>query len=148
MTDQAAGASPVLTEGLGPRCRSETGDVMLCADARCGWMGRCVVAEPMEAGEGVVPCADCRTPNSCTPDGACLEAYIGMRLGMLREEAATLKVSLHHTECAAAAAEEDRDELLAHLSALVDRCAFDGVPNDSLPVWQAAHDAVMSRKRA
>lgn len=39
------------SEGLGPRCRSETGDAMLCADPACGWMGRCVVAEPMEAGE-------------------------------------------------------------------------------------------------
>jgi hypothetical protein len=58
------------------------------------------------------------------------------------------RVKLHHTECAAQAAEEDRDELLALLSALVDRCAFDGVPNDSLSTWLAAHDAVMSRKRA
>lgn len=70
------------------------------------------------------------------------------RLPTLEAEVATLKVTLHHAECAAAAAEEDRDELLAHLSALVDRCAFDGVPNDSLPVWQAAHDAVADRKRA
>lgn len=75
----------------------------------------------------VTKCADCRTPNSCTPDGACLEGYIGMRLNSIKE---------------------DNNELLAHLSALVDRCAFDGVPNDSLPVWQAAHDAVMRRKRA
>jgi hypothetical protein len=58
------------------------------------------------------------------------------------------RVKLHHTECAAQAAEKDRDDLLALLSALVDRCAFDGVPNDSLPTWRAAHDAVMSRKRA
>lgn len=85
-----------------------------------------------------------------------------------------LRVTLHHVESGLRAAEEerdelravndrfaqrqawwtdrmfalesDRDELLARLSALVDRCAYDGVPNDSLPVWQAAHDAVMRRK--
>lgn len=39
------------SEELGPRCRSETGDVMLCANAACGWLGRCVTAEPMEPGE-------------------------------------------------------------------------------------------------
>lgn len=53
-TDQVTNATPEAvcsTAMLGPRCRSETGDVMLCADAACGWMGRCVVAEPMEAGE-------------------------------------------------------------------------------------------------
>jgi hypothetical protein len=51
-TDVAGPDGSALSEGLGPRCRSETGDVMLCADAACGWMGRCVAAEPMEPGEG------------------------------------------------------------------------------------------------
>lgn len=50
-TDDPGRLASPLTEGLGPRCRSETGDVLLCADAACGWMGRCVVAEPMEPGE-------------------------------------------------------------------------------------------------
>ena len=36
---------------LGPWCRSETGDVLLCTNARCGWIGRCLVAEPLEAGD-------------------------------------------------------------------------------------------------
>jgi len=50
--DQVAGPDgSALSEGLGPRCRSETGDVMLCANAACGWMGRCVAAEPMGPGE-------------------------------------------------------------------------------------------------
>ena len=57
-----------------------------------------------------------------------------------------LRVTLHHVECGLRAAEEDRGELVALMSALVDRCAYDGVPSDSLQVWQAAHDAVMSRK--
>ena len=30
------------------------------------------------------------------------------------------------------------DELLCALGALIERYAFDGVPNDSLPVWQEA----------
>lgn len=63
-----------------------------------------------------------------------------------RDELRRSQVTAHHLECGLLAAEEDRDELLSLLSALVDRCAYDGVPNDSLPVWQAAHDAVMSRK--
>ncbi len=57
MRDEVAGPDgSALSEGLGPQCRSETGDVMLCANAACGWLGRCVTAEPMEPGEE----RDCR----------------------------------------------------------------------------------------
>jgi len=51
--DQAKHATPeevCSTAMLGPSCRSETGDVMLCPDAACGWVGRCVAADPMEPG--------------------------------------------------------------------------------------------------
>lgn len=62
------------------------------------------------------------------------------------DELQRLRVTLHQVECGLRAAEEDRGELVALMSALVDRCAYDGVPSDSLQVWQTAHDAVMSRK--
>lgn len=47
-------------------------------------------------GPGGVPCAECRTPNSCTPDGACLEAYIGMRLRQERDCRTCTRYTLHH----------------------------------------------------
>lgn len=55
---------------------------------------------------------------------------------------ATMGVRAHHAECDAQAAEDDRAELLEHLAALVDRYAYDGVPIDSLPVWQEARGVV------
>lgn len=39
-------------------------------------------------------CANCRTPNSCGPDGNCLEAYINRRLADLKAENAALRAAL------------------------------------------------------
>ena len=124
-----------------------------------------VIEEPYEARRTQARPLECRVGRLMTEramatddlrkrlDGyiACMAAHQRERSGgklliEARDALERSQVALHHVECGLRAAEEDRDELLARLSALVDRCAYDGVPIDSLPVWQAAHDAVMSRK--
>jgi hypothetical protein len=44
-------ADPSVDERLVPTCGSPAQDLMLCANVACAWMGRCLAAEPLEAGE-------------------------------------------------------------------------------------------------
>lgn len=89
---------------LGPLCRSATGDVMLCADAACGWLGRCLAFEPMQPGEA----RDCRHGQLARVCERCEDAR---EIAELRAENAKLRTVM------VAAAEEIQAHWEAHCDA-------------------------------
>jgi hypothetical protein len=49
--DQLGATHPTPAEREEPGCRSPAQDLMLCPNSACGWMGRCLAAEPFQPAE-------------------------------------------------------------------------------------------------
>jgi len=60
---------PTPAERAEQQCRSPAQDLLLCPDSACGWMGRCLAAEPFQAAERAEqPPRDAVPPEQPLPD--------------------------------------------------------------------------------